>query len=344
MVPARPADANAPTFASPAYEPLSSPLCNSGDNAPTIGIGVEQGADALDADTQVRDTDSHLVPVLHQAPDSDQRPRPGSVGADRVGARGEPKVEESDGARDRRWQAQVRHERRQGRSRGREIGEELRAEGAELGAETGDIGVQLGQERLDVGGRIGGRGGGRLGRRRRLGGLPGVVGGRRCRGERRSADSRSSRRRRSRTSRPRPGPRTRRRSPRWRRSPGCFDPRSWSRRAAPTLRDWRRSPAEGCWRRKRPRRRPLPLEPGMPSARPARRCCSATPCRAPPRQPRPPKRAPASLVVNSPKSWMRKTLPWSAIRSPTRPRRVAAASSGAEPRPRVDSAGIDLRR
>ena len=52
MVPARPTDANAPTFPPPAYEPLSSPLCNSGDSAPTMGVGVEQWADALDAGTQ----------------------------------------------------------------------------------------------------------------------------------------------------------------------------------------------------------------------------------------------------------------------------------------------------
>ena len=43
MVPARPTDANAPTFPPPAYEPLSSPLCNSGDSAPTMGVGLSSG-------------------------------------------------------------------------------------------------------------------------------------------------------------------------------------------------------------------------------------------------------------------------------------------------------------
>ena len=41
MVPARPATP-AP-IRSDAYEPLSSPLCNSGDNAPTMGLGLSRG-------------------------------------------------------------------------------------------------------------------------------------------------------------------------------------------------------------------------------------------------------------------------------------------------------------
>ena len=43
MVPARPTDANAPTFPPPPYEPLSSPLCNSGDSAPVMGVGWSSG-------------------------------------------------------------------------------------------------------------------------------------------------------------------------------------------------------------------------------------------------------------------------------------------------------------
>src|ERR1700733_8490815 len=43
MVPARPTDASAPTFPAPPYEPLSSPLCSSGDNAPTMGVGWISG-------------------------------------------------------------------------------------------------------------------------------------------------------------------------------------------------------------------------------------------------------------------------------------------------------------
>ncbi len=102
-------------------------------------------------------------------------------------------------------------------------------------------------------------------------------------GERRQLARGGRRPRRSRTSRPRLEPRTRRKLPRWRRSPACSDPESWLRPARPTAPDWPRSPVAGCWRRRRPRRRPPPPGPGLPSARPVRRCCSATSCTAPPR-------------------------------------------------------------
>src|ERR1700749_3540748 len=43
LVPARPTRAVAGDSPSEAYEPLSSPLCSSGDNAPTIGLGFSSG-------------------------------------------------------------------------------------------------------------------------------------------------------------------------------------------------------------------------------------------------------------------------------------------------------------
>ena len=72
MVPARPTDASAPTFPPPLYEPLSSPLCNSGDSAPVMGVGWSSGPMPWIPDTEARDRDGDLPPVLQQAAESQQ--------------------------------------------------------------------------------------------------------------------------------------------------------------------------------------------------------------------------------------------------------------------------------
>ena len=78
MVPARPTDANAPHSLRP-IRAAQQPAMQQRRQRPDDGMGVEQGADALDAGAQGRDTDGDLPPVLQQAP----RSRSASTGRSR---------------------------------------------------------------------------------------------------------------------------------------------------------------------------------------------------------------------------------------------------------------------